>query len=181
MTAAAGLATWLLLALHMPQKSPTLGEAIAAANTGRFAAAWTIGGALGSELERTQARVYVLARAGQLRAALAEANAGIEHGFDDPWLFERSCALSIALREPELAARRIRELSRFLERPDGAATWGSVVAEYEVSLAGLVERRRALSEALARARTCVAVLGGLLVCALGVASRVAGRVERRPP
>lgn len=181
MTAAAWFATCVLIAPRTPQ-APSLGDAITAANAGEFATAWTIGGTLASPLERTQARVYVLAHAGQLRAALAETNAGIALGLDDPWLLERSCALAISLREPELARQRLRELSRFVERHDGGATWGPAVAEHEPRLAELVERRSALSGASARARTCVAVLGGLLLSVLGVASWLAGRgSERRPP
>ncbi|MFN0245103.1 MAG: hypothetical protein ACKVWV_19645 [Planctomycetota bacterium] len=180
MTAAWWFATWMMLATRSPQPQ-TLGDAIQDANAGKFAMAWTIGSTLASPLERTQARVYVLAHAGQLRAALAETNGGIALGLHDPWLLERSCALAISLREPELAQQRIRELSRFVERQDGGGTWGPAVAEHEPRLAELVERRRALSGASVRARTCVAVLGGLLLSVLGMASRLGGRGSRKGP
>lgn len=161
-----------LLALTVAQTPPTLGTAIEQANAGEFGASWSTSARLSSELERAEGRVYVLAKSGQLRAALSEAERAIAAGLDDRWLLERSCALAISLREPEIASTRLEDLRRSVERVDATERdrWLPALREHETETAQLLEHRGQLQRALRRAWFCIAG-AGMLATSLLVWSR----------
>ena len=129
---------------------------------GAIRASWTALEALADPLDRAQARVQVLADAGDLEGALAAAQAALPSFPGDAWLHERATALAVSLRRGRAAAE---ELARF-ERTLGSSSamererWQAVhsVREREVAELLALELKAQRAGWLARATVGTLVL-----------------------
>ncbi len=120
------------------------------------------------ELERAQARLFVLHHAGVLDEALEAGLRGLALSPDDPWLLERCTFIAVSLGLGELAMEKAKQLQAVLT----PAEWAKVswMKDEAAILKALREQERA---ALERAQLVVGALALVAVGALALSSRSA--------
>jgi hypothetical protein len=174
----------LLATLGASTQAQTVGleAAVSEAQAGRLVAALRAVEGETDPLRRSQARVYVLAKAGDLPGAMRAARAELLAHPDDLWLLERTCSLAIALHATSDAQSALARTIQMIERGRldevERERWDGIVAQYSADVAALSELAANQSRARARARWTILVTGGalfatLLWCAIGA--------QKKPP
>lgn len=160
-----------------------LDAAVSEAQAGRLVSALRAADGEIDPLRRSQARVYVLAKAGDLPGAMREARTGLSTNPNDLWLLERSCSLALAMRAADQAQQSLAlldaavEQSRALDAPD-RLRWNQTVAQYSSSAAELGARFAEQTNARTRARRTSMALAGAVMIALW---RLARPHQKKPP
>jgi hypothetical protein len=133
-------------------------------------------------LRRAQAKVYVLARAGDLTGALTIAREGLSIRPDDLWLLERTCSLAIAIHSGSEAREALDRMVHVVDRAPLEASerdrWNATVASYSRSVSEIAQLSAQQERAKARARCTIVVVGAAILSAL---FGLAFSAQKKPP
>ncbi len=148
-----------------------LDAAVHEAQAGRLASAFRAAETEPDPLRRIQAKVYVLAKAGDLPGALRCAREGLAMHSDDLWLLERSCSLAVAMHLGSDAQAALGRLAHVLDRvelePAERERWNATLVAYGSSVAELSRLGADQSRAKQRARSTILIAGAAAISALG--------------
>lgn len=156
------LALAVLLGAGADQETP-LQAAVRLCGEGSPAAALEAARASESPLERAQAELYVLHRAGALDEALDAGLRALEVAPSDPWTLEETAYVALSLGEGALASRLLGRLAPQLDRAGAERTaWMGEEAERLAARRGEEQRALRLGRSVAAAGATLALAVALL-------------------